>query len=338
MILKKRIVLIVLLIVIIVVAGAIFLVCNQSDDFLSLDDYTISKSHYTYYATKAYDEAYKNSSKSESIWENKIADIDAEQWMKNYATDLCKRYLIVSKMFDDLGLTLDDSDNSEIKSTVYDEWNYRGRLAIYGPIGIDEEIFTDIITVEKKFEKLAIYYKEELDELVSDDDIKLYLTENYASVVYVAMSYQDESGNSSLDQYNTYCQQIKDGKTVQELALELNAPGSNRIVTSIDDEGGRLDFAIQKSGSSFPQQFVSELFEAEIGDIIYFDDTANMIYCICARTNILDSDYYLKYYHDEIKTALLGKHFEDKLDDKTDNYKISISNWNIFRFSIRDLY
>lgn len=340
---KKRMlgitVIAVVLLVLIVVFCLLFVGKGNNNIFLKLEDYTVQKSHFTYFSAQSYDEAIKILNvNGKALWDTEIEGKQSEKWMKEHAEALSKRYLSINKMFDDAGLTLDDTELNQIKETVYDEWNYKGRLAIYGPMGVEEEAYKDITTTKIKLQKLVDYQKQELNQQVNDDAIKSYLSKNYASFLFVTESYFDAEGNSTLEEYEAYCKQVRDGKSLEALAKELVEANIDRIKTSIHTETGRIDTATPRTGSSFPLAFVTDLFEAGHGEILYFNDTANMTYNIAMRTDILNDHFYIEKYREEITNALLMENMEEKIRVENETITFNVNTSKIKRLDIKEFY
>lgn len=339
---KKRWILLII-IAILAVAGsltAFFLLNDQGggrDEYLELDGNAIEERHFTYFCTQAYDEAYRLTGVSgEALWSEKIEGKKTEEWIKDYAAELGKQYLIVNKLFDESGMTLDEDDLSDIETTAYNEWWYYGRLSIYGPMGIEEDTYTEIVTMRKKTEKLAKYYEDELD--VTEDTVESYLRENYASFIYISMYYYDEAGDSAAEEYEELCKRVEEGKSVGELASELAAEGSELITTSVNSETGQLDVSVKLGGSGFPGGFLNQIFDAAVGDVIYYDDDGNLTYTISERTDIMADSSHLETYRDEITDVLLSEQFGVKISGETGNYQISVNKRNVNGFDVRELY
>lgn len=311
------------------------------DGFLDFEGSLIDEAHFTYYCTLGYDEAYRVSGVGGAdFWSEKIEGKKADEWIKDYAAELCKRYLIINNLFDRSGLTLSEDDLADIEQTAYNEWWYFGRLTVYGPMGIDEEVYTDIITTEKKAEILAKSYEDELN--VSEDSLKTYLSENYTSFVYISMYYYDEEGNSAKGEYETLCDQVEGGKSVAELASELQAEAtktdSKLITTSVDPESERVDVAVRLGGTGFPADFLNDMYNAPVGDVIYYDDENNFTYTISERTDILADGYFLDAYRDEILDVLLLEQFDTKISEESGDHEIGVNKRRINGFDIRSLY
>ncbi len=342
---KKRVWIIILCaVVVLAVAGGAFAYFfsrsgGSGSDYLKLDEFTVKESHFVYFCVRGYDAAYEILGlNGDAMWSAEVEGKQTERWIKDYAVEEGRRYLYVSKLFDELGLTLDETALNEIDEIVYDEWEYSGRLAIYGPMGVHEEDYRDIITYNKKIELLKEHYRDELGNSVTDEMIIDYLSENYLSFAYVTVSYIDVHETSLKDEYDAYCEEVEQGKTVIQLAEELHAEDNSRILTSIDEESGRSDICIPVDGSNFPLPFVEELQAAQTGAPIYFDDTANMTYNIASRTDILADDFYLDANREDIIDALTSNALDEKLNAETGAAEIDVNDGVVNRFDLKAIY
>ncbi|MBE6949599.1 MAG: hypothetical protein E7456_07130 [Ruminococcaceae bacterium] len=325
---KKKIIIALIAAVIVIVGvvlGITLLGNDDSNAYLTLDTYTVTEDHYIYYCTKGFDAAYIETGIGDNtIWEQEIDGTKTEKWIKNYANEQAVRYLVVNKLFNELGLEFTREEIYAINDEVNNKWLYSGIGNVYEGFGVDQLVYNDIYTTEKRVEKLTEYFSEELSQSITEDEIEAYLVENYASVIYFAMSYTDGDSESTLEDYENYCRQVENGKSLEALVKELEASDNEFIVTSAASGNGRTDTVITGTNSGFPLDYVTALFEAENGTIIPYDDTAGNIYVLSQRTDILADDYYLEHYRSEITNILLTDRYEEKIQEETESYDVDI--------------
>jgi hypothetical protein len=342
---KTKTEIIVTLIVVAVLVVGIFLALKLSEnesievEYVSLGESEITRGHYIYFCTRAYDMAYEKTGISDAtLFDTDIDGTDATVWMREQAIGQAKRYLAANKMFDDAGLELSEDDLKAIDDAVMDEWYYNGRLSVYGPMGVDELTYTDMITTEKKIERLAEHYSAELESGLTDEDLSACLTENYASAEYIAINYVNSDNESTLEEYEGYVDEVKNGRPMEELISEIGESGKEYIVTSRDGDSGKDQVVFPKTGSIFPLNFIHELFAADVGDVIAYDDSPNMIYVLAIKTDVLGDGDNLAEYHDEIVDILLSDLFEDRLAGEIETYKFSVNSRNTNNVDIKALY
>ena len=339
---KNKKLVVALIVAVVIVAGTILGVTlfknSDNDSYLTLDTYKVTEAHYTYYCTKGYDAAYVELGVADaSIWDQDIDGMKTEDWIKNYANEQAKRYLVVNKLFNELGLEFTQEEIYAINDEVNELWTYGGIGNVFEKKGVPQLIYNDIYTTEKRVEKLTEYFASELSQSITEDDIKAYLADNYASVIYFAMSYTNADSESTLEEYEGYCKEVENGKSLEALVKEIDASGNEFVVTSIDSGDGRTDTIITKTGSGFPIEYVDTLFAAENGTVIPYDDTAANIYVLSQRMDILADDYYLEKYRSEITDALLVERYEDKISEETADYDVDI-NRVAKTFDVEKLY
>ena len=320
---------------------ALFTGCSEknSGEYVSLGEYEITEAHYKYFITKGYDAAFELTGVSDmGLLEEKIDGVSGDKWIKDYAVKLAKRYLLVNRLFDEAGLELTDEDTRAVQTRFDDEWYYTGRLSVYGPMGVVEDTYMDILTNEKKQEKLAEHYADELKGTVTDAQVEERFQRDYASARYIALNYVNGDNESTLDRYNEYKEQLEGGKTLDELISELQNSGDKFVITSIDGGTGKRDVVFTRTGSIFPLRFVNELFDTEVGGVIYYDDTANMIYVIAQRTDIMADGANLEAYRTEVIDSLVSEMYTERLDTEAERYDFSVNKSNTGGIDIKSLY
>lgn len=306
----------------------------KSGDLSVQDDIAI------YYGTKGYDAASALwEGTGVGIWDADIGGVPIRKWIANHTAQQLERYLTIESLFDRNGLEFTAEELAEIDDKAYEDFWYYGLRAVYGPMGVEEEAYTEIVTNRYKAEKLITYYKSELSSGITDEDIHKTLSEEYASFIFVSMYYYDEEGNSAIEDYEALCQEVRDGtSSVEELAQRYADSDKNPLVTtSIGSNGDRIDLAIGPDDTSFPKAFKDRLFAAGVDEIIYNDDEGNYNYSISKRTDILEDDYYLEKYRDEIIRGFMEDSFEDLLWEKAEDCDISINNRNIERLDFKEI-
>ncbi len=147
------------------------------------------------------------------IFSENIEGENAEDWIKNEAIELTKRYVAVEKLFEAKGLELSDEDINSVSESVNKNWetdviNYYGfQLSVesmygyptmgeyYEAIGIGKESLKDIELNKLKEDQLFIeMYTNEEETKIPEEEINTYLKDNYANVKYIEVPYEDFAG------------------------------------------------------------------------------------------------------------------------------------------------
>ncbi len=202
--------------------------CKDTTWSYKIDDTTITSGMYIAYQINAYMEAGgKVEDSSKDILTQKIDDKTAEVWINERVTELCKTYAAVEKKFDELGLTLSDSDKNKLDVQISNYWNYYS--TIYEPNGAGQTSLKKILTNSYKsnliFKK---YYDTDGLEAVSDADLKAKLGEDYAQLKYIKMEMVDKDGNKLKSEgkaelkkkAEAYLARLKKGEKIDDLIAE----------------------------------------------------------------------------------------------------------------------
>lgn len=169
-----------------------------------MGDDTLPIGGYIYYLSSAYSEA---AGKVDPEQEVLTADIDGKtgsQWVEDRAMDYLYSYYYVEKKFDELGLTLDEEDQSSIDTITDSMWSGSGYLAGY------KETFEKMGIAESSFKEAYAVYNTKLGKLleamygkggemeVSEDDMHEYYTGLYVyyQYMYADLSTTDDEGNA----------------------------------------------------------------------------------------------------------------------------------------------
>ena len=202
--------------------------CKDTTWSYKIDDTTITSGMYIAYQVNAYMEASgKVEDKTKDILSQKIDGKSAEVWINERVAELCKTYTAVEKKFDELGLTLSESDKNKLNVQVSSYWNYYSK--IYEPNGAGQTSLKKILTNSYKsnliFKK---YYDTDGLEAVSDADLKAKLGENYAQLKYIKMEMVDAEGNKLKTEgkaelkkkAEAYLARLKKGEKIDDLIAD----------------------------------------------------------------------------------------------------------------------
>lgn len=205
---------------------------------LTIDGYQVNAGIFIYYQYSAFQEAKNLVAKADekldtedekALKKAKINGQDFMQWVEDKATTACAEHVAVIKQFDELGLSLDESDIDAIESNV--ENTYENNPEMFEGNGIGEESLKEIMTntykVQKIFESL---YGEGGTEGVKNEDIKNFYIENNARVKYIGLDLHDSQGND-LDEAGK--EEIKD-MADDFLKRAKNADSTEKMLEEFD--------------------------------------------------------------------------------------------------------
>ncbi len=131
--------------------------------------------------------AHEDYDSKKDIFEQKLDDKTAEQWIKDKAAEMADEYIATNRKFDELGLSLTDSEKNEVKNSVDNVWSMYG--AMYEDNGVGKESYQKLVETQQKRQKIFMkYYGEGGLEEVPVEQLEKHFKENFASVNIFSIS------------------------------------------------------------------------------------------------------------------------------------------------------
>ena len=278
---------------------------------------------FIYYQSSAISDAYTMLPEGETdVLNTTIEDQPSKDWINNKAIESIRKYAVIEKKFDELGLSFSNNEDKIVSATAEQWWDYLGEQ--YEDMGVSEQSYIDIgINSQKENAIFNYYYGEGGEKEVSEDDIKAYLNDNNARIKYIEMTLKDAEGNvlKSDDKADIktmaeeYISRLKDGEDMDTISKEYNdyvASLSGSDESAEGEETGTEDITITADGvtaeedtapdygtviskdSTYPAASVTEkVFSGDIaiGDYVLVEDYE--AYYIVNRLDIFaDPDYF----------------------------------------------
>lgn len=224
-------------------------------------------------------EEYGETGEVSDIFKETVDGKDAELWIKEDALSQMKRYAAIQDLCDEYGITLDDAKKSEINDTMNSLWNEENFYAqyiyktdtmgeYYDSIGISKDSMKQIYTFTALSELLfKHYYDTDGITPVSDEEFNTYIRENYASVKYVELEFNDYQGldlkeetdiQAVRDLAQSYADRINGGESFVEIKYEFdlkNAQDEARV--NAEDEYAALTEEAKPDMDSFVEEKVN---------------------------------------------------------------------------------
>lgn len=311
---------------------------------------------YIYYLSSAYSEALgKVEDASKSVFDQKIDDKDGTQWVKDRAKESIQMMYYVDQKFEDMGLTLDEEDQSQITSLTSSAWSYS--QSAFNQYGISQA------SLEKAYSQFMVKYQKIFEATygkggekeVSDKDLRSFYEGKYTNFEYFTCSYtktkedgsseamSDEEKAEAKKQFVEYVDKINNHDLTMSTAAE-------EYQKSIDSESDLLQnqtLDLETEAYYFPDEFTEKLKSMKEGEVAYVDlPDSNRFYVI--QKNFISEKFDEVVKDDEQRMNVLAtmknEEFSDameaeagKLDDITFNDSALDSyNPNMF-FSEDDL-
>ncbi|MGN0692870.1 MAG: hypothetical protein ACI4K7_11020 [Oscillospiraceae bacterium] len=206
--------------------------CGEDTIYIGTSqDKDIPSGLYIYYLMNAYYSAQSYMTETDTdVFAITIEEQNARDWMISTAKSDLMEYLAVEQKFDEYDLELTDDEVDAAKINIDSMWEYYG--SVYESYGIAESSFLKAYENSLKADKLFdVVYGENGEREVPEEDIKSYMTENYALINYISMNLVDGEGNllksdgkaERMEMAKDYVERAKNGEDFDTLNFEYLA-------------------------------------------------------------------------------------------------------------------
>lgn len=224
--------------------------CGDTTWICKVDDQTVASGLYIYYQTEGYGDAlyqlYQEDSQTymmpyvyyynfgyvdSTILGSTMSDgTTVEDYINQYALDMCKQKVVIDKLFDELGLTVAPEQQDIMDNSIRTTWNDSKEQ--WESIGVSEASFKAAMMQNyKESEVFKEYYEVGGLNGTTEDEIKSFYSDNYARIKYMTFNFSDsiddaiDEGrkNEQLDLANQYLEMANDGTDFDELIDQYNA-------------------------------------------------------------------------------------------------------------------
>lgn len=311
--------------------------CTSENAAMTYKDQAITRSEYSYWFSTLKSQVY-----SKFLSDEKFAGMpEADRWNTEFAdgvtyadhfTEIVNEQIatvaVAKSLFDEYGLSLDDSVYESIDSDIAEkveysngEDNVNDELSYYG---LDLDALRDVYVTKAKISLV----REKIGEL-EDGDLSAYFAENYRAVkliaIYTGVDFvRDPDGNIMYDEEGkartfTLDEQTK-GQKIKLVDAVLEALRSGADVDECIDEFSEADYSDSPRGffiskndaDSFGEQVVDAAFSLEIGEAAAVSDS-EITFIVC-RVELPD---YSDLTKDEmVKTASIVEYAENEKVNK----------------------
>lgn len=237
----------------------------------------------------------------------KIAE-DAKKGLANY--------IAVEKKFDEMELTLSDSDKAITVQMANEYWVYVGEA--YQANGISQETYTAILTNEMKKSVIfkAVYDKDGTDP-VPETELREKFEKDYAKIAVIPLSFSTETDpdkkagddKATRDMIAKYEQLAKDGRDMEELIYEAR---KEIMGEEIEKPAPGASFTIIERGSGqFEDNMMEAVFAAKVGTPTVVESETEINLFVRYEPN--DDDFNSR--RSSLVTALRQDDFDKKIEE-----------------------
>ena len=274
---------------------------------------------YIYYLSNAYQEALTLvEDDTKSVFDQEIEGKDGTQWVKDRARESLKLMYYVDQRMEDLGLTLDEDDQSQIESLTGSQWSaYSASFDQYGiaQTSVERAYSQFIVEYQKVFEAI---YGPGGEKEVSDDELREYYEGAYVDVDYFTCAYtqytedgqtetmSDEEKAEAAKEYQQYVTRIQDGElTIEEAAEEYQAArdeeaaaasssssesSSSSSSSSSDDSNSNLaSETVNLESSHYPEEMTAKIQEMDENTVDFVDIPDSNMFVIIQKNPISEA-------------------------------------------------
>ncbi len=169
-----------------------------------------------------------------SFYDQTVGGVKFADYVKQEAIRLCKRYVAVNRLYDELGIETDPVEEDDLNDNINSQWDYNVKGwdstlpylkgcdtlgEYYESIGVSKSSFKDVMTASYKASNIfKYYYGEGGKEEVPKSEIESYLKENYTLARYFGISLRD--GENELIESKTELAVLE--KLAEDYAKMLN--------------------------------------------------------------------------------------------------------------------
>lgn len=273
--------------------------------------------------------------KATDMFKTTVEGKDTAAWINEEATKSLQEYAAIENKFDELGLTLDDTDKNKIKVSVKNVWEQNS--AILERNGISEASITSYL--QNNYKRNLVFksfYDTNGSEAVSTEEIDTYFNDNNVRVKYIAIQLKDGEGNlfKSADKQKAMTM-AEDYKTraatenFDDLIKEYDDYYADLVAKATPESSSSSDSSsvaepeaetevdpylneniLSKDGTTPSEKASKAIFEkTKQGEISIVED--NEVYYVVQRLDLLERTDLLEENHQQFLQALRGDTFDE---------------------------
>ena len=278
------------------------------------------------------------------VMKKSYEDKDAATWIQDKTLTNAKRYAAILTLFNEAGLELSESDESNLQMTVDYYWgeDYYNMQSYYIPNGVSKESFAELMRSGSRESALFLhYYDKDGVEPVADEELVQGMKDNYllADSLTIAKTTTDDSGISvtkpdedlaaAKNKLDGYAARINGGAAFadvyQEYNTELNADFTMPDAESATSQLNPLASVISSSDTTRYELFKSVESKEDFayGKAYVLENDSNY-YLVVLRDITADEAYTQNdNYRQNVLSTLKKDEFDQKLTEKGDSLTLT---------------
>lgn len=218
-----------------------------------------------------------------------IDSTQGDAWINNRALQNAKRYIAITKKFDEMGLTFDGTAQNSAKTLADNIWKTYSALYEENGCSYNSLLLVAQCTTKSNmiFEKL---YGKGGEKEIAESDIKTQFEKNYVEVRGFVAALTDSAGAALaeterqvyIDKLGECAARIQAGEDYDTVSKEYQkwyAEKKGYTFSESDYDSAAQYTLLSKTGSSLSSSMVDNIFAAKVGDVkITSDASMAMMY------------------------------------------------------------
>lgn len=282
---------------------------------------------------------------ADTMLEQEIEGVNAEQWITDRTVELVKSYAAVSSEAQRLGVSLDETFAAQIDQQIENNWKTEG--SIMEGLGISLSSAKAVARNNQLAnEVFAAIYGEGGEKAIPDDELKAFYSDNYAASLMVILSLKDLSTGAALDEekaaevkkvYEDYKARIAAGESVFDIyqAESARQRELNGVTDPVEIKESEHVALVRKDSASYPEGLREKLFAAGYNTPQFYEDDNYLV--IFDRRDVLADEAGYQGRRDSLSMIYKSDEFKADLVSKADAAGFKLNDNVVKKFTVKKI-
>lgn len=307
-----------------------------------------------------------DTSKENYYYSQKIDGKKYQEWVKDTAVEALRKIAAYKIKCQENNVTINESNTANVEQYAAYYWSYYGYGSLYEPNGVSfntyKTFMLDSYYTQEYFEFL---YGEEGKEAISADEVKNFLSENYAiaNVLYVDLStLKGEAKTEKIEAVNGYAEDIKAGKLTFEDAYYKENPSEKKEEETTEDTKEEttdkkddttdnkeeeknkepLDKWATLMGSkntqeSYQDEYYDRVKKMTVGEVVVVKEDDESAIALLIKGDIMADPYYLENYDMTVRHDIKDEDYEKAIEDFAKTLTVEVNDYAVDRFKAKKI-
>lgn len=326
-----------------------FTSCKDTSWVISAGEDSVPAGVYLGYLVDSYYLAAQQATdQTKDLFDQKIGEVDADDYIKASAIASAKTYIAINRLFNEYKLSFTDKEKEEMDAAIDSNW--ANLSALYEDNGCGKASFEKIMLSQYKQDKIfEYYYSEDGKDPVSEKDRKDFFKKNYAKIKYINVLYSshyDKVSTSSdasdaqkkelKELAEKYLKRLQDGESIDKLIdEEAHAAGEEHDHKEGEEAESEPTF-VQKDTSDDPDDFNKTLFETKFNTPAMTENSTYGYY-VFVRYEMDENGKDYTERVDSVLSAMKSEDFAKIIEKAASDLKITENNSAIKRYKPQNI-